>query len=331
MSDKKRIFSGIQPSGYPTLGNYVGAIKNWAALSRRFECVFSVVDMHAVTVRQNPDELRRKAVEMFALLAAAGIDPEKHVVYFQSHVPAHAELAWILGCHTYMGELSRMTQFKDKSARHADNINAGLFTYPVLMAADILLYQADLVPVGEDQKQHIELTRDVAERFNNLYGDIFTIPEGYILEVGARIMSLQEPDKKMSKSDTANPGNVVSLLDPPDIIMKKFKRAVTDSGADVRYAADKPGVSNLLTIYAAMTGRTIPEAEAEFAGFGYGAFKAAVGESVVAAFKPLREEFERLLADQGYLDGIIRANAGRAAALAAPTIARVKRAVGFSA
>lgn len=328
-SAKKIAYSGIQPSGLPTIGNYVGAIKNWVSLAEQFDCIYAIVDMHAITVRQDPEELRQKSLKLYALVIAAGIDPQKHIVYFQSHVPAHAELTWILNCYTYIGELSRMTQFKDKSSRHSDNVNAGLFSYPVLMAADILLYQTDIVPVGEDQRQHIELTRDIALRFNNIYGDIFKIPQGHTQKVGARIMSLQEPDKKMSKSEAGNPGNVVGLLDTPEVIMKKFKRAVTDSGSEIRFSPDKPGISNLLTIYAAMTKKSIPEAEAEFVGAGYGKFKTAVGESVVAVVKPLQDEFSRLMGDKIYLERIIKSNAERAFEIADGTLRAVKSAIGF--
>ena len=326
---KKTIFSGMQPSGFPSLGNYVGAIRSWGDLQDAYNCLYCVVDMHAITVRQDPAQLRKKARDLLTLYIATGLDPEKNVIYMQSHVPAHAELGWILNCFTYMGELSRMTQFKEKSASHADNINAGLFTYPVLMAADILLYQSDMVPVGDDQKQHIELCRDVAQRFNGIYGDVFTIPEPYIRKVGARIMSLQEPEKKMSKSESVNMNNVVFLLDTPDVIMGKFKRAVTDSGAEVRAGADKPGITNLLTIYATLSGKTVEEAERDFAGKGYGDFKKAVGETVVDAFRPIQARFAELSADKAYIDGIIKANAEKANRLAYKTIQKVKKKVGF--
>jgi len=326
---KKTIFSGMQPSGFPSLGNYVGAIRSWGDLQEAYNCLYCVVDMHAITVRQDPAQLRKKARDLLTLYIATGLDPEKNIIYMQSHVPAHAELGWILNCFTYMGELSRMTQFKEKSASHADNINAGLFTYPVLMAADILLYQADLVPVGDDQKQHIELCRDVAQRFNGVFGDVFTIPEPYIRKVGARIMSLQEPEKKMSKSESENMNNVVFLLDSPDIIMGKFKRAMTDSGSEVRAAADKPGITNLLTIYATLTGKTVEEAEKDFAGKGYGDFKKAVGETVVDAFRPIQARFAELSADKAYIDGVIKGNAEKANRLAARTIQKVKKKVGF--
>jgi len=332
MSDapqKQTIFSGMQPSGFPSLGNYIGAIRNWNELQDIYNCLYCIVDMHAITVRQDPAQLRKNARDLLTLYIATGLDPEKNIIYIQSHVPAHAELGWILNCYTYMGELSRMTQFKEKSARHAENINAGLFTYPVLMAADILLYQTDLVPVGDDQRQHIELCRDVAQRFNGVYGDVFKIPEPYIRKVGARIMSLQEPEKKMSKSETENMNNVVFLLDSPDVIMGKFKRAVTDSGAEVRAAADKPGITNLLTIYGVLTGKTVEEAEKDFIGKGYGDFKRAVGETVIDALRPVQERFAALAKDKAYIDSVIKTNAEKANHLAARTIQKVKKKVGF--
>lgn len=327
---KPVIFSGMQATGVPSLGNYIGAIKHWVNLQDQYTCLYCIVDMHSITVRQNPETLREKARQLLALYIALGLDPEKNIIYYQSHVPAHAELAWILNCFTYVGELNRMTQFKEKSQKNADNINAGLYTYPVLMAADILLYQADLVPVGDDQKQHLELCRDIAGRFNKIYGDIFTIPEPYITKVGARIMSLQEPDKKMSKSETENINNVIFLLDTPEVILRKFKRAVTDSDSQVRYAPDtKPGVSNLLTIYACMTGKTVQESETEFTGMGYGAFKTAVGEAVVDMLRPVRQRFDELMADHAYLDAIIAGHARQARDIAGETLIKVKRAVGF--
>ena len=287
MNDRKVLFSGMQATGSLTLGNYLGALKNWLTLSDEYECFYSVVDLHSITVRQNPAELRKRARALLTLYIAAGLDPEKNCIYYQSHVSGHAELAWILNCFTYMGELNRMTQFKDKSAKHADNINAGLFTYPVLMAADILLYQADVVPVGIDQMQHLELTRDLAIRFNNVYGDVFTIPEAYIGKVGAKIMSLQDPAKKMSKSDE-NPNGSIYLLDDPDTIMRKCKRAVTDSVGEIRYCDEQPGVKNLIDIYSACTGETQEQVVRQFEGKGYGDFKMAVGEAVVSVLKPLR-------------------------------------------
>ena len=324
---KKRIFSGIQPSGDLTLGSYMGAIKNWVALQDEYECLYCIVDMHAITVRQNPADLRRRALEQLAQYLACGLDPQKNVLFIQSHVPQHAELGWILGCYTQFGELSRMTQFKDKSAKHKDNITAGLFTYPVLMAADILLYQADLVPVGADQKQHVELCRDIAQRFNGLYSDTFTLPEPFIPKMGARIMSLGNPESKMSKSD---PDGCIYLMDKPEDVMRKFKRAVTDSETCVKFDKEnKPGISNLLTIYCTATGKTLEEAEAEFAGQGYGVFKPAVGEAVVELMRPVREEAIRLLADKAYLESVYREGARRAQYLANKTLSKVQRKIGF--
>ena len=324
---RKKIFSGIQPSGELTLGSYMGAIRNWNALQAEYDCVYCIVDLHAITVRQDPAQLRRRCLTQLAQYVACGLDPEKCVLFIQSHVPEHAELSWILGCYTQFGELSRMTQFKQKSQQHADNITAGLFTYPVLMAADILLYQADAVPVGADQKQHVELCRDIAQRFNGVYGDTFTIPEPLIPEVGARIMSLSNPLNKMSKSE---PDGCVNLLDKPEDIRRKFKRAVTDSETAVRYDPEnKPGVSNLLTIYSAASGKTVAEAEAEFDGQGYGAFKAAVGDSVVELFRPIREESEKLLSDKAYLETLYRQGAERARAIAGRTLRKVHRKLGF--
>ncbi len=324
---KKRIFSGIQPSGELTLGSYTGAIRNWNALQSEYDCVYCIVDLHAITVRQDPARLRRRCLTQLAQYLACGLDPEKCILFVQSHVPEHAELSWILGCHTQFGELSRMTQFKQKSQQHADNITAGLFTYPVLMAADILLYQADAVPVGADQKQHVELCRDIAQRFNGVYGDVFTLPEPLIPQVGARIMSLNNPANKMSKSD---PEGCVNLLDSPEDIRRKFRRAVTDSETSVRYDPEtKPGVSNLLSIYSAASGKSVADAEAEFSGQGYGAFKTAVGDAVVELFRPIREESERLLSDKAYLEAIYRQGAERARAVAIRTLRKVHRKVGF--
>ena len=325
---KKVLFSGMQATGNLTLGNYLGALKNWVTLSDEYECFYSVVDMHSITIRQDPATLRKRARALLTLYIAAGLDPKKNCIYYQSHVSGHAELSWILNCFTYMGELNRMTQFKDKAAKHADNINAGLFTYPVLMAADILLYQADVVPVGVDQMQHLELTRDVAERFNNIYGDVFTIPEAYIGKVGAKIMSLQEPSKKMSKSDE-NPNGSIYLMDDPDTIMRKCKRAVTDSEAQILYRDEQPGVKNLISIYCACTGKTPEEVEKEFDGKGYGDFKVAVGESVVAILKPLQEEVARLNKEKAYIDSIIKENAEKANYYATKTLRKVQRKVGF--
>ena len=326
---KKRILSGIQPSGDLTLGSYLGAIRNWAALADEYDCFYMLADMHTITVRQVPADLRRRTLTQLAAYIACGLDPEKNVLFIQSHVPAHAQLGWVLDCYTMFGELSRMTQFKDKSAKNADNINAGLFTYPSLMAADILLYQADLVPVGGDQKQHVEICRDIATRFNGIYGDVFKLPEPYIPQVGARVMSLTSPENKMSKSDKDQNG-CVYMLEKPEDILRKFKKAVTDSEASVRYdPAAKPGVSNLMQIYAACTGKTFETIEQEFAGHGYGDFKAAVGEAVVETLRPIREETERILADKAYLESIYRAGAERAAYVANKTLRKVYKKVGF--
>lgn len=325
---KKTIFSGMQATGNLHIGNWLGAARNWARLSAEYNCLYCVVDLHSLTVRQDPAVLRQKSREVLAWYIALGLDPTANTLYLQSHVSAHAELAWILNCFTYMGELSRMTQFKDKSAKNEENINAGLFTYPVLQAADILLFQTDLVPVGDDQRQHIELTRDVAQRFNAIYGDIFVIPEVYTPPVGARIMGLQNPDKKMSKSDE-NPNDLIFLSDEQNVIMKKFKRAVTDSENVVRLSPDKPGISNLLTIYSCVTGLTMDESVATFASGGYGNFKTQVGETVAQALTPYREEHNRLIADTAYLDSVIKNGAEKAHDLAAPVLKRVKNAVGL--
>lgn len=318
----------MQSTGNLTLGNYLGALKNWVTLSDEYECFYSVVDMHSITVRQDPAELRRRARALLTLYIAAGLDPEKNCIYYQSHVSGHAELAWILNCFTYMGELQRMTQFKDKSAKHADNINAGLFTYPVLMAADILLYQADVVPVGKDQMQHLELTRDIAQRFNSIYGDVFTVPEGYVGKVGAKIMSLQDPLKKMSKSDE-NPNASIYLMDDPDTIMRKFKRAVTDSEASVRYRDEQPGIKNLIDIYCACTGKAPEEVEREFDGKGYGEFKPAVGEAVVDVLRPLQERVAELEKDKAYIDSVIKNNAEKAQYFSTKTLRKVQKKIGF--
>ncbi len=329
MDDKKKILSGIKPSGALTLGSYIGAIKNWVALSDTYECYYMMADLHAITVRQEPAVLRRTTLEQIAQYIACGLDPDKNVIFIQSQVSAHAELAWVLNCYTMFGELSRMTQFKDKSQKNADNINAGLFTYPALMAADILLYQADLVPVGDDQKQHVEITRDIAGRFNGIYGDVFTIPEPFIPEVGARIMSLQEPTNKMSKSEQ-DKGGSICLMDRPEDIMRAFKRAVTDSGTQVRYdVKEKPGVSNLMQIYAVATGRSFAQIESEFAGKGYGEFKAAVGEAVVELLRPIRESAEQMLSDKAYLEKVYTDGAQKAAAAAYKTLRKVYKKVGF--
>ncbi|MBO4525188.1 MAG: tryptophan--tRNA ligase [Bacteroidales bacterium] len=326
---KKRMLSGIQPSGDLHLGNYLGAIKNWADRVNDYECFYFMADLHTITVRQDPAELRKRSLNQLAQYIACGLDPEKNVLFLQSHVPAHAQLAWVLNCYTMFGELSRMTQFKDKSAKYSDNINAGLFTYPVLMAADILLYQPDYVPVGEDQKQHVELCRDIAGRFNGVYGDVFKVPEPLIVKTGARIYGLTTPEAKMSKSV---PDGCVFLMDSPDDIRRKFKRAVTDSDREncVRYdRASKPGVANLMDIYSKLTGKSIAEIEAEFAGQGYGVFKPAVGEVVVEALRPIREEATRLIADKAYLDGVYRAGAEKAAYVANKTLRKVYKKVGF--
>ena len=325
---KKVLFSGMQATGNLTLGNYLGALKNWLTLSDEYECFYSVVDLHSITVRQEPGELRKRARNLLTLYIAAGLDPKKNCIYYQSHVSGHAQLSWILNCYTYMGELNRMTQFKDKAAKHADNINAGLFTYPVLMAADILLFQADVVPVGKDQLQHLELTRDVAQRFNSIYGDVFTVPEPYIGKTGAKIMSLQEPTKKMSKSDE-NPNASILLMDDPDTIIRKFKRAVTDSEACICYRDEQPGIKNLLDIYCTCSNKTIEEALKEFDGKGYGEFKLAVGEAVVSVLKPIQDEFTRLSKDKTYIDGIIKENADKANYFANKTLRKVQKKVGF--
>lgn len=330
MGEKKRILSGIQPSGALTLGNYVGALRNWVELQKtdEYECFYMLADMHTITVRQEAKNIRKNSIDLLALFIAAGLDPEKNPIFFQSHVPAHAQLSWVLNCNTYMGELSRMTQFKDKSRKHEDNINAGLFTYPALMAADILLYQADLVPVGHDQKQHLELTRDLAQRFNNAYSETFTVPEPYIPKVGARIMSLQDPHQKMSKSDT-NENGYILLLDPIDTIIRKVKRAVTDSGSEVKRGDGKEGVENLMSIYSAVTGKTMDEIEAEFDGKGYGDFKMAVAEAVAQELRPIQEKYNDLMANKDYLEQVYRSGAEIANRVAAKTISKVYRKVGF--
>ena len=326
---KKTLLSGIQPSGDLHLGNYLGAVRNWAALPAEFNCFYFMADLHTLTVRQNPAELRRRSTTQLAQYIACGLDPEKNVLFLQSHVHEHAELGWILNCYTMFGELSRMTQFKDKCAKNADNINGGLFTYPSLMAADILLYQADYVPVGEDQKQHCELTRDIANRFNNLYGETFKVPEPYIPKVGARIMSLGNPTSKMSKSD---PAGCVFLMDSPEEISRKFKRAITDSDTErcVRYDPEnKPGVANLMNIYASVTGKSFDEIESEFAGKGYGVFKPAVGDAVIETLRPIREEAERILADKAYLKQVYTDGAMKASSVARKTLRKVYKRVGL--
>lgn len=325
----KRALSCIQPTGIPTLGNYLGALRNWVAMQDEFECAFAVADLHAITVRQEPAKLRQQIMEMYALLLALGLDPEKHLVFVQSQVPEHAQLSWLLSCYTQFGELSRMTQFKDKSQKHADNINLGLFAYPSLMAADILLYQPDYVPVGADQKQHCELTRNIAERFNGIYGSVFTVPEPYIMKSGARVCSLQEPTKKMSKSDE-NQNSFISLKDDADTIMRKFKRAVTDSEAKVYYdIAEKPGVSNLMDIYSAVTGKTMDAIQAEFEGKGYGDFKVAVAEAVIAELQPLQERFALLMKDKAQLETLMKQGAEKASYVASRTLRKVMKKIGF--
>ena len=326
--DKKIVFSGVQPSGNLTIGNYLGAIKNFSRFSEDYKTFYCVVDLHAITVRQVPAELRRRTYETLALYMACGLDATKNTLFVQSHVPGHAELGWILDCYTMFGELSRMTQFKDKSQKHAENINAGLFTYPALMASDILLYQTDLVPVGIDQKQHLELARDIATRFNQIYGDTFTVPEGYIPTDTMKIMSLAEPTSKMSKSDP-NQNAVVYILDSKDEVMRKFKKAVTDSDAEVRFAENKPGVSNLMTIYRAFTGKSFEEIEAEFSGKGYGDFKLAVGEACADGLAPVRDEFARLIADKAYLETVMKNGAEEAMYYARRTMSKVRRKIGF--
>jgi len=328
MSDKKLIFSGIQPTGTFTLGNYIGAIRNWAPLQEEYNCIYSIVDMHAITVRQDPVKLRQNSLEAYALIMACGIDPEKSIAFIQSHVKTHAELNWILACSTQFGELSRMTQFKDKSAKHADDVNAGLFTYPVLMAAAILAYNADLVPVGVDQKQHLELARNIAQRFNQKYGDFFTVPEPYIPKVGAKVMSLQEPTKKMSKSDD-NPNACILILDDKDTIIRKFKRAVTDSDMEICYREGKDGINNLMTIYSAVTSKNYEEIEKEFAGKGYGDFKIAVGEAVADHLQPVRDNFTRLINDKAYLKECYTKGAEKALRISQKTVSKVYRKVGF--
>ena len=327
-NNKKVMLSGIQPSGMLHLGNYLGPLCHWPEMIDEFDCYFFLADLHTITVRQDPAELRKRTLTLIAQYIACGLNPEKCVLFVQSHVPAHAQLGWVLDCYAMFGELSRMTQFKDKSARNADNINAGLFTYPVLMAADILLYQADVVPVGVDQMQHLEITRDIAERFNNIYGDVFTIPEAYIGKVGAKIMSLQDPSKKMSKSDE-NPNASIYLMDEPDTIMRKCKRAVTDSKALIIYSDEQPGVKNLIDIYSASTGKSPAEVVKEFDGKGYGEFKMAVGEAVVSVLKPIQDEVARLEKDKVYIDSVIKKNAEKANYFAMKTLRKVQKKVGF--
>lgn len=326
--DTKILYSGMQATGKLTLGNYLGALKNWVGLHEEFDCIFGVMDLHSLTVRQEPAEFRRNAFSLYASYIAAGLDPKENILYFQSHVPAHAELGWLLNCFTYVGELNRMTQFKDKSAKHEDNVNAGLFTYPVLMAADILLYRADLVPVGADQKQHLEITRDIAQRVNNIYGEVFTVPEGYF-GTGAKIMSLADPMKKMSKSDD-NVNSYVLLLDDKDTVIRKFKKAVTDSGSEVVYSEDKPGIANLMRIYKSVTGKDFPEIEKEFDGRGYGDFKIAVGEAVAKELAPIQERYAEIVQDKVYLESCIRENAEKAGYYAGRTLNKFKKKLGLT-
>ena len=325
---KKILLSGIQPSGNLALGNYIGAIKNWLKLQEEYTCLYMVVDLHALTVRQEPKELRRRCIEFIAQYMACGLDPGKNILFLQSHVSGHSELAWILNCYTYMGELSRMIQFKEKSQKHETNINAGLFTYPVLMAADILLYQADMVPIGEDQKQHLEITRDIAMRFNNIYGEVFKIPEPFIPEVGARIMSLQDPAKKMSKSDD-DPKSYIALLDRPEIIMSKIKRAVTDTGKEVAYNETRPGISNLITIYSCLTGKSFDMIKEEYEGKGYADFKSDLGEIVVEYLKPVQTRYTELMKNRDYINQSLKSGAERAGRMAHRTLSKVQKKIGL--
>jgi len=326
---KPIIFSGIQPSGTLNIGGYLGAIKNWIYLQEQYDCLFSLVDLHAITIRQNPQQLQKNLYDLLTLYIVLGIDPEKNIIFCQSHVPQHTELAWILNCYTYMGELNRMTQFKDKSQKHASNINVGLFTYPALMAADILLYNTNLVPVGEDQKQHVEITRDIALRFNNIYGKIFTIPEVYHPKIGARIMGLQEPIKKMSKSDE-NLNNVLNLLDPPDTVTQKIKRAVTDSATEVRFdEINKPGISNLLTIFATITNKSIATIEADYCDLGYGKFKSDLAAIMVEFLMPMQQHYHTMRADMTYLNAVLKRGAAAATERAEITLRQVKTAIGL--
>ena len=325
---KKRSLSLIQPTSVPTLGNYLGAMKGWPQFQEDFDTVYGVADLHSITVRQDPQSLRRQTMELYAQLIAIGLDPDKSILFIQSHVPQHSQLGWLLNCYTQFGELNRMTQFKDKAQQHSDNVNAGLFTYPCLMAADILLYQADIVPVGADQKQHLEIARDIAERFNGIYGNVFTVPEPYIPTSGARVMSLQDPTRKMSKSDP-NPKGTVYLTDEPNVIMKKFKSAVTDSEMSVRYAEGKDGINNLMTIYSAVTQKSFDTIEAEFAGKGYGDFKKAVGEAVVAELEPVQKRFKELMNDKAYLQDMWTKGADLAQRVSQRTLDKAMKKIGF--
>ena len=325
---KKRILSAIQPTNTPHLGNYLGALINWIKLQDEYDCAYSIADLHSITVRQDPQKLRKQITESYALLLAMGVDPKKSIAFVQGHNPAHAELSWVLSCYTQFGELSRMTQFKDKSEKHPENINAGLFTYPVLMSADILLYQADLVPVGVDQKQHLELARNIAQRFNSIYGDTFTMPEPYITKTTAKIMSLQNPEKKMSKSDE-NPNSCISILDDKDTIVRKFKRAVTDSEAEVAYREGKDGINNLMSIYSAVTDKSYEEIEKEFAGKGYGDFKLAVGEATADMLAPMQAEFNKIISDKKYIEQCMKEGAEKAYKASRRTLQKVYKKVGF--
>lgn len=325
---RKRSLSLIQPTSVPTLGNYLGAMRGWADFQREFDTIYGVADLHSITVRQDPQKLRKQTNELFAMLLALGLDPDNGIVFIQSQVPTHAQLGWILNCYTQFGELSRMTQFKDKASQHKDNVNAGLFTYPCLMAADILLYQADIVPVGADQKQHLEITRDIAERFNGIYGNVFTVPDAYIPKNGARVMSLQDPSRKMSKSDPNQKGTVY-LTDASEVIMKKFKSAITDSEMSVRFAEGKDGINNLMTIYSAVTGDSYEKIEADFAGKGYGDFKKAVGEAVVAELEPFQKKFNEIIADKQYLKECQQKGAEKAMRVSSRTLGKVMKKVGF--
>ena len=326
---KKRVFSGIQATGQLTLGNYIGALRNFKLLEDEYDCLYSIVDLHSLTIRQEPAELRKACLRTMSIFLASGLDPKKNIIYFQSHVHEHAELSWLLSCYTYMGELSRMTQFKDKSLKHADNINVGLYTYPVLMAADILLYLSDLVPIGADQKQHLEIARDIAERFNGVYGDVFVIPEAYIPKVGARVMSLAEPEKKMSKSDPED--KFIAILDKPEDIRRKVRRAVTDSEGSVRFDPEnKPGVSNLMSILSVLSGKTMDEIAAEYDGKGYGAFKDAVADSVIETLRPIQTEYDHISTDKAYLESVFTDGAERASALAHRTMLKVRKKMGIA-
>ncbi len=324
----EKVLSMIQPSGLPTLGNYLGALKNWANVAEEYDCAFAVADLHAITVRQDPQKFKKQVLEMYALLLALGLNPEKNIIFVQSQNLNHAQMAWLLNCYTQFGEMSRMTQFKDKSKQHADNVNVGLFAYPALMAADILLYQADYVPVGADQKQHLEIARDIAGRFNGIYGDTFTLPKPLIVDTGARIMSLQDPTKKMSKSDP-NPKGFVTVFDSPDVIAKRIKSAVTDSEACVRYAEGKDGVNNLMSIYSCCTGKTNEEIETEFAGKGYGDFKAAVADAVIAELAPVQEAYSRYMDDRGYLEQCMKDGAAKATKVSQRTLDKTMKKIGF--